>query len=398
MSDTTNLPAHDARNTIETVLDRHRAFWQRRETDRPLLGLCHWTPWKPYPSFVVRGGAKLEDGAELVPRQLDIAANLDPNRPAAVQDGDFINSWGPYDSCWSEAILGCRVRRYEASVFSEPFIHNWDEIDRIPHEGSSGWIEELSAVNDVLIRETKGVLPICQPLLRGPLDMAEAAVPTDMLYPGFIDHPEAMRRLLEVCTDIFIGIAQRWLRKTPRYFDGYAVRHALGLWAPGATVLFQADAMRNLSAQMYRDFLLEIDQRIASQFEYPIIHTHSCSAHILPVLAETPALRVIQVSLDPAPFGPPPLSLLPKFQQIQEGHKSLLIDGPMERPELEILLKTLSPVGLAIRTALPRDESRLEQCSHREDGRKGMHASFCSEVLQSTLDHAAPTIYRRTAT
>ena len=121
--------------------------------------------------------------------------------------------------------------------------------------------------------------------------MVEAAVPTELLYPGFIDHAEAIRRLLEVCADIFINIAQRWLILTPRYYGGYAVRHTLGLWAPGMAVLFQADAMRNLSAQMYRDFLLDIDQRIAAQFEYPIIHTHSCSAHILPVLAAAPQPR-----------------------------------------------------------------------------------------------------------
>jgi hypothetical protein len=210
------------------------------------LELCRWNPWKPYPPFVGRGSAKLEDVVELVPGQLDILVNLDPNWPATVQDGDFINSWGPYDSCWSEAIPGCRVRRFEAGVFSEPLVRNWDEIDRIAKEGSSGMIEELSAVSDTLIPEAKEVLPICPPLLRRPLDTAKGTVPAELLYPGFIDHPEVTRQLFEVCAYILIGIAKRWLSQTPRYRGGHAVRHTLGLWAPETAVLFQADPMRNL--------------------------------------------------------------------------------------------------------------------------------------------------------
>jgi hypothetical protein len=58
------------------------------------------------------------------------------------------------------------------------------------------------------------------------------------------------------------------------------------------------------------------------------------------------------VTLDPAPYGPPPLSLLPKFCLIQEAGKSLFISGPMKQLEFDVLLDTLSPVGLAIRAGI----------------------------------------------
>jgi hypothetical protein len=311
-----------------------------------------WVGWQPYPPFIVRGGATLEEGAEITPGLLDISANLAVNRPSAVLDGDFLNGWGPYDNCWAEAILGCRVRRAGPSVWTEPFLHSWDEIDKFSWDGSSAWLAELLEVNHTLVVEAQGVYPVGQPLLRGPLDMAEAAMPTELLFAGFYEQPTKLRRFLELCANIFIAIAKRRLSETPPFYGGYVVRQEWGLWAPGTSVMFQADAMRNLSAQMYREFLFEIDRHIASQFEYPIIHTHSGSAHILPVLVDEPALQAIEVGFDPAPYGPPPLDLVPQFQMIQQAGKSLLIDGPMKLSELETILHTLSPVGLAVRAGL----------------------------------------------
>ena len=182
--------------------------------------------------------------------------------------------------------------------------------------------------------------------------MAEAAVPTAMLFTSFYDHPASLRKLLNHCTDVFVSTAKAWLTETPPFHGGYVVRSEWGLWAPGSTGQFQEDAMRNLSAELYRDFMFEIDRRIASEFEYPIIHTHSGSAHILPVLMEEPELLAIEVALDPAPYGPPLLDLLPQFQMVQQAGKSLFVDGPMKRSELDTLLKTLSPSGLAIRAGL----------------------------------------------
>jgi hypothetical protein len=182
--------------------------------------------------------------------------------------------------------------------------------------------------------------------------MAEAAMSSTMLYAGFYEAPELLRSFLELCGRIFVHAAICRLNRTPLFHRGYAVRYEWGLWAPGTTVQFQADASRNLSAQMYREFLLEVDRKIAGAFEYPIMHTHSGSHHILPVIMDIPELKAIEVSLDPLPYGPAPLDLLPYFEEIQRAGKSLLISGPMRQNDLQVLLGRLSPVGLGIRAGL----------------------------------------------
>ena len=70
------------------------------------------------------------------------------------------------------------------------------------------------------------------------------------------------------------------------------------------------------------------------------------------MLVDEPELKAIEVTLDPAPYGPPPLELLSDFLMIQQAGKSLLISGPMLEDELAVLLSRLSPVGLGIRAGL----------------------------------------------
>jgi hypothetical protein len=344
---------------IEEALRRQRAFWlqplqssEGAPVDRPLLKVAPWQGWQPYPPFVLSDGSTPEESYEITPGLLDPLGSLQATRPARPVDGDFISGWGAYDQCWSEALLGCRVRRVGPSVWTEPFLEDWESVEAIPAEGNAAWLDELLRVNQVLVEAVDGAYPVSQPLMRGPLDMAAAAMPSERLYAGFYEAPEQVRSLLERCADIFVHAAHRRLECTPRFHGGYAARYEWGLWAPGTTVQFQADASRNLSQKTYREFLFEIDRRIAGAFEYSIMHTHSGSHHILPVLVEVPELRAIEVSLDPEPYGPPPLELLADFEMVQRAGKSLLISGPMKRVELGVLLERLSPMGLGIRAGI----------------------------------------------
>ena len=333
---------------LEAALERHRAFWLRTPVERPLLHVAPWQDWKPYAPYVLRDRSILPDGGDITPGLLDPLANLEPNRPRSVLDGDMIRAWGLYDLCWTEAMLGCRIVRKGPSVWAQARFTDWNEVESAVWVDSSPWLDELLAANRLLVALVKGGYPVAQPLMRGPLDMAAAALPSEMLYTGFYERPEELRSLLNACADIFIAAVQQRLAQTPAFRGGYAARQEWGLWAPGTTVQFQADASRNLSPALYREFMWEIDRRIAGSFEYSIIHTHSGSSHILPVLIEEPELKAIEVTLDPLPYGPEPLSLLPMLQMVQQAGKSLYVSGPMKPHELNVLLEHLAPQGLAI--------------------------------------------------
>ena len=340
---------------LEEILNRHRAFWLRAPTDRPLLGVFKENDYKPPAPMVLRDGRRISESIEITPGMLDLPANLELTRPGQLLSDDIICGWGPYDLCWTEAILGCRVFRAGPSAWSQPFLDDWSKVDALRSDGASPWLEELVELLHLIETKTQGRFPVCQPLLRGPLDMIEAAVPTEILYVGFYQNPDALHRLLAHCCDVFIATAQRLLAATPLFHDGHMARSEMGLWAPGTVIDFQGDAMRNLSREIYHDFVFEIDGRIAGAFDFSIIHTHSSSAHMIPVIIQEPELDAIQVTIDPIPYGPLLPDLLPAFEMIQKAGKALYIVGPMKRLDFDRMLETLSPAGLAIRAGILPD-------------------------------------------
>jgi hypothetical protein len=330
---------------LAEALERHRAFWLQTETDRPLMRVKPAEKTEPAETpWVCRDGTILADGDEIRPGTIDHRATLAGRKDHDILDGDFITCRGAYGLCWTEAVLGCRIKRVSDSVWAEPFIHDWDEVDKLCWDDTSAWLDELLAINRLMIAEAGQTYPVCQPHIRGPLDMVAAAVPGEMLYTGFYDHPAELHRLLHICADIFIGIAERWFAETPPFCGGYWGY----LWGPGKTVRLQEDAMRSFSPRMYRDFVVEIDRRIASQFEYVIMEVHSGAAHILPVLVEEPELDAIAVALDPPPAGPSLAQMLPSFEMVQQAGKSLFVHAEITQSELDAILETLSPVGLAV--------------------------------------------------
>lgn len=337
---------------IAALLERHRAFWHRSETDRPLLHVEPAQPFKPS-SLILKDGSQLVEG-RIEPGTIDTLATLDYRRPRALNAEDEICGWEPYDISWNEAILGCSLQRNPlGGVWAEPLLHNWEEVEAFSWRESSIWLDEFLRMARELVAEAKGIYPVFSPLSRGPLDMIEAVIPNEMLYAGFYQEPKRMHKLLDRCADLYIDLAERWLAQMPLFYGGYTVRTTFGLWAPGTVIRFQEDASTNVSPAVYREFLFEVDQRIASRFDYCTFGTHSSIRHILPMLLKIPSLWTIEMAIDPVRFGGPPLlELISSLQMVQAAGKSLILSGEMKRSELEVVLKKLSPVGLCIHAFL----------------------------------------------
>ena len=345
--------AAPAPEPLRGILERHRAFWLRADVDRPLLDVFEWKGWNPPAPTIFRDGSRITQTTEIQPGRMDPRRNLEITRPSRQFLGDILGGWGPYDLCWAETILGCKVFRTGPSAWSQPFVEDWTKVDGLSWSAEgNAWLNELVQIMHLIEEEARGEYPVCQPLLRGPLDMVEACVPTEILYVGFYSEPDALARLLGHCCEVFLAIARRLIEARRPFYGGTMTRADIGLWAPGTVIDFQADAMRNLSPQNYRDFCFPIDRRIESAFDFSILHTHSGSLHMIPLMAEEAELSAVQVAIDPTPYGPAPLDLIPVFRHIQSSGKALHIMGPLKQSELDRLLGELSPVGLAIRAGI----------------------------------------------
>jgi hypothetical protein len=341
---------------LESVLGRHYAFWHRLPVERPLLTVTEWHDYSFYEPFPLIGGTVADSRTLLNPGMVDARAYLKRAQPSDVIDGDFLRPWTAYDACWMEAMLGCVPVAESGTTWAEPVITGWNQIDGIIQKGGSGWLDEFLAVHRVLASMAHNQ-PIGQPLMRGPMDMALAALGSEMFSEGFYERPQELRALLEHCTEIRLKATHLRLEVIPDFQGGYCGRDVWGLWAPGRLLDIQEDAAGLLSPQMYRDFAAPLDRRMIQQFDYSLMHLHSGQLQMLSEMLNIPELTAVQIAIDPPPYGPSAGALLPQFRSIQQAGKALLLTGPVTQIELDQIVGELSPVGLALRLGLMSDDS-----------------------------------------
>jgi hypothetical protein len=328
---------------IFRVIERHKAFWEMEEVEKPLMNLGRYSqPTSSSPP---------EEAVYITPGEID-AQRYVGDGPTSAVSGDFMHGATPPGFCWMEAIMGCRILLNVGSVWSEPFLDDWKDLEDIRPSDDNPWLAKLLEITQLLAEKAKGRYPIVQPLFRGPIDMAAAVLGDEQTCFAVYDSPNEFRRLLEICTDTFIEVAKARLALSPPFYGGYLSGYSI--WAPGTEVRTQADNSALISPSMYKKFLLPCDERIFDSFDYPLIHLHSGNLHVADVLLEAEKLKAIQVSLD-YPAGPSFEESFPILKRINE-RKPLIINGPVTEKELNQLLETLSPRGLCIAVSVREED------------------------------------------
>lgn len=340
---------------------RHRAFWTMAEVAAPLRATGRYRPLQRREPLPLLDGSFAAEGALLRPDLIDVGRLAGrPNRSTPVTADGFIRGSAPYDFCWNEAIAGCAIRWSAGHVWSEPFLERLEDMQRLRIAPDNAWLAKLREYAAVLVKRAEGRYPIVQPLLRGPIDIACAAFGDERICWTMLDEPDRFHRLLAICTDTFLTVVTAWQSSIPRWHAG-GCEH--GIWAPGTVLRTQEDNAVLCSPHGYRQFLRPCDERICAACDHALIHTHAGG---LPVMVDSlidlAPLSAIQVSLD-WPAGPSVEKLLPLFRRINE-RKPLIISGAVTAPELDTLLKSLSPRGLCLQVAI-RDE---KETGHGEIG------------------------------
>lgn len=366
---------------MDSFLDRHRAFWERRAVDRPLLrevgryavSRSGVEPMK----LPLADGTLAPEGMRLTPELLDPAVVHASYREGTQQaafgrtltaeredygvdltvSGDVFAPVAPYSLVpWVEAILGCpiHVSLKAHSMWSLPPYENLGQIDRITVDPA--WLDKLREFTAFLVEHSHGRFLVTQTLMRGISDMLEALLGGDGLGLAIYDDPIMFHAVAAQCAEVFIQIAQAQLDLLPRFRGGLS--NPFGIWAPGTSIRTQDDASALLSPAQYAAFILPYQERIAAAFDYSVIHLHSACLHIAEAICDS-SITAVQVSLDPVPFGPTVPELLPQLARILKK-KPLILEGPFTPAELELTLNTLDPRGLFIGASIESEADRAQ--------------------------------------
>jgi hypothetical protein len=319
---------------------RFQRFWQRAETDRPLIGATIST----FPSVrAVRG-----DGI-LSPEDLDLAENLRELDEEWEQwrevMGDAIWSANPlWAFPWQLAIAGCPIERRDENLWGLAVLKDYQDLDRLRFDPSNPWFRRLMEFTQAIIDHSRGRYPVgVGELMLGPVDMMMQVRGQGPLALDFYDQPDMVKALGRRCLDVCTAAAEAQYAAVPRYCGGYAgtIRY---FWAPDKLVEAAEDISFMTSLPVHREFIVPIHQGVGRRFPYTIVHLHSAQLHTVENLLGVEEIAAIEITPDFGEDLRPRLSIL---AQILE-RKPLIVHGIMSIEAMKDMIRALPSRGLCL--------------------------------------------------
>ena len=211
---------------VNTIIEKHTAFWNRDSVDQPLLNVSSIEGDTRYDlqglSITLADGSELfEQDEPLTPDQLDPSTILHegefPLRTRPASDNgplivdDLMVTRAPLGKmAWVEAILGCPIvpKLDTGSIYSAPYLRSPGELDKIPSLNDNAWYDLLLEFTRQLAEDAAGSYQVVQCLQRGPIDLMSALLGHSRMCYAIYDEPEQMKALTEKDTELFLEVAK----------------------------------------------------------------------------------------------------------------------------------------------------------------------------------------------
>jgi hypothetical protein len=325
---------------------RYRAFWNREEVRRPLVGFS-FVGWFPLGEFEARKSWEAAD--YLTPEMVDPKALLPDHlrmlREGEVVDDDLIRGACPAQVAipWLPGMLGSRLRILPQNVLGEEQGLSWGEALRVRLDRDHPWFRKYIEFAEELARAAHGEFPVSHSPELGPTDLHAVLRGHTESVLDLADEPEKSAELLWRMGEICRQATEEIWKRLPLFHGGYFDAQ-YSLWAPGPIIRMQEDATAVYSPALYRRFVQPVDRTLAAHFASSFIHLHSTSMFLLDAFLEIEEIRCYEVNNDVG--GPPVRQMVPYFQRIQTARKPLLIRGSFTTDEMRLLMDSLEPRGL----------------------------------------------------
>ncbi len=158
-------------------------------------------------------------------------------------------------------------------------------------------MRHVLAMIDYFLEATHGRIPMSWSDLQNPLNVATELVDTSGFFLGFVDAPEAVRRILASLTDEVI----RFTQEQSRRIGDQLVRpgHGFASARAGTGIGLSTDNLVMISPRAYRQFCVENDARIGAAFGGTAIHSCGDWARWIEAVKSNPQLTMVDAAFTP---------------------------------------------------------------------------------------------------
>lgn len=327
-------------------IEKYKAFWNREEMERPLIGFTFrgFFPLEEY-----RVTRSWESDTLLTPDMIEPEDFMDDEitllKEGEILNDDIIRGDSPAAAAipWLSGMLGSPLKRLPGNVLGEELTCSWDGLRDIKLDHSNSWFKKYISFICALVEKADGRFPVSHGAFRGPSDLLGLLRGTTQSIMDLVDEPARATKLLWRLADIFIEITEEAWKHIPLFYGGY-FDGMYQLWAPGTIVRLQEDLSGLYSPDLYRQFLQPVDRMIAAHFSNSFIHLHSTSMFLLEAFLEVEEIRCFEINNDDG--GPSIKKMIPYFKMVQEAERPLLIRGSFKPEDISLLMQSLEPRGL----------------------------------------------------
>jgi len=341
-------------------VERYKAFWNREDVDRPLVGFS-FVGWYPLEYFSACESWNVGD--TITPEMLKPEEWLEDYEQLLKEgeevEDDMLRGACPIQvafPCFIPANLGCEIRVLPDNVMGEEQKLSWDEAlgKRLDHD--SPWFQTYVEFADALVNRSQGRYPVSHGAELGPTDLHAVLRGHNESIMDLLDEPEKSAELLTHLGHLFAEFFQETWKRLPLYCDGYFDAQ-YQVWAPGPIIRMQEDATAVFSPDLYRKLVQPVDRMIAKQFECNFIHLHSTSMFMLDAFLEIEELRCFEINIES--FNIPVKGMIEYFKMVQDADRPLLIRGSLTEDELRLVVDSLDPRGLYLHI-MPQDKKEID--------------------------------------
>ena len=338
-------------------VERYKAFWNRKDVKRPLVGFT-FIGWFPLREF--RVCKAWHSSQYLTPDMVAPEAFVD-DYIRLLQEGDIVDDDLIRGACpmhvavpFLPAILGSKLRVLPENVLGEEQHLPWKEALKVRLDQQNPWFKKYMEFAQALVWESRGRFPVSHAAELGPSDLHAVLRGHNESIMDLVDEPAKSADLLWRMGEIFREFTEQLWKRVPLFCGGYFDAQ-YSLWSPGPIIRMQEDATANYSPALYRSLVQPVDRMLAGHFASSFIHLHSTSMFLLDAFLEIDEIQCFEINNDVG--GPPLKEMVPYFQMVQKARRPLLIRGAFNRDEMRLLLDSLEVRGLFLNIMVStRDE------------------------------------------
>ena len=286
---------------LADTLKRHEAFWNLKETDRPLLGInVGFFVGQRFPRVM----AAMREGP-VRPEDIPVEAFLhdcDDLHESHEGLGDYPFVSAPFVGIpWLEAIAGCPIMASGTGFWAQPCVADWKARRWEESYLENRWTRKLIELMRALVAHADGRYGVAPTLMRGPSDIIAAMRGSAELAIDLMENPEIVMPSMHQAARLWSEVAKAQLAEIPESGSGYVAGDAaLRVWAPEKVLWLQEDAISILSPRLFRDYILPIDRGLSDAFPCIAYHLHGTALWAIDGVASLPGVDAIELNLETA--------------------------------------------------------------------------------------------------